>query len=110
VAKKKEALTVLPDPPLPIAEAQYLLGYLKGQPFDARQTLHAAYKVADYALYQFGSVTQNFREHPANGLTELEKLAAMPDARPGTEQLLGIDWKSIAVLIVEKIITKLLGV
>lgn len=103
----------LPPLTLPLAEATYLLGYLKGRPFERRETLFCAYRIADYAWEQVAASTsgplalEDVPEPLKHLEQELEKISPPPDAP--VLPLAAIDWKGILFVIINELLKKFLG-
>lgn len=91
----------------PSAEAAYLLGYLRGQAFDASQTLHAAWGLAGFGMAQMSSQPQMLATAPMDLEQALSQLATVP---AGSQALFGnFDWKSLLKLVIEQVVMKLLA-
>ena len=108
----------LPNLVLPLAEAGYLLGYLKGKPLDRREVLYCVYRIADYAAEQVwggSSAPGPLALHCPPGTDplaalerELEKFT--PETVTGGPQALtNIDWRTILTVVLNEVIKKLLG-
>lgn len=105
---------------LPIVEVNYVLRYLRGQPFDIAPAAHAAWSLVGYAQKQLLAAPA-LPEAPAvlasrfegettalEGESPLEDTLSFLAGEGPPNALMAIDWKSLAVAILREVLAKVL--